>query len=197
MTAGNFGNGRAGISLNASEKGKHHKKSTSHQEDLMLELQRLKNNTLQTVTKTFPEFISNKKGLSIFSYNCQSLHKHAPDLKNDAIVKKSNVLLLTETHMKNEEPIDIPNFNFVISYKRPEVSAAAVAIYHNTGDSSCIVVDIYTNFTRGVGVNVSNICKICVASCNSEIGQYILMVAVYMSPGNVKQKLYLHRYTQH
>ncbi|PRD29398.1 UNVERIFIED_CONTAM: hypothetical protein NCL1_29532 [Trichonephila clavipes] len=26
--------------------------------------------------------------------------------------------------MKNEEPLDIPNFNFVLSYKRPEVPAA-------------------------------------------------------------------------
>ncbi|GFY06220.1 uncharacterized protein TNCV_2680141 [Trichonephila clavipes] len=150
--------GRSGIPLNASESDKHLKRSTSHREDLTLELKRLKNNTLQTVTQTFLEFISNKKGLSIFSFNCQSLHAHVTDLKNDAIVKKSNVLLLSETRMKNEEPIHIPDFNFVASYKRPEVPAAGVAIYQHTQDTSHIVtsyMDIHTKFTRGIGVNVS------------------------------------------
>ncbi|GFU51183.1 urease subunit alpha [Trichonephila clavipes] len=45
--------GRSGIPLNASESDKHLKRSTSHREDLTLELKRLKNNTLQTVTQTF------------------------------------------------------------------------------------------------------------------------------------------------
>ena len=91
--------------------------------------------------------------------------------------------------------IDFPNLNFVVSYKRPEVSAAGVAIYHNTGDSSHIAtsyMDIQTNFTRGVGVNFSNIGKICVAQCNSESGQYILIVAVYILPGkSLKQIQFL------
>ncbi|GFU90800.1 uvrD_C_2 domain-containing protein [Trichonephila clavipes] len=73
--------GRSGIPLNASESDKHLKRSTSNREDLTLELKKLKNNTLQTVTQTFLEFISNKKGLSIFSFNCQSLHAHVTDLK--------------------------------------------------------------------------------------------------------------------
>ena len=84
--------------------------------------------------------------------------------------------------MKNVEPIDIPNVNFVVSYKRPEVSAAGVAIYNNTGDSSHTVtsyMDIHTNFTSG---------ELCFARCNSESGQNILMVAVYISPGkSIKQ----------
>ncbi|GFU38934.1 hypothetical protein TNCV_1753551 [Trichonephila clavipes] len=184
--------GRSGIPLNASESDKHLKRSTSHREDLTLELKRLKNNTLQTVTQTFLEFISDKKGLSIFSFNCQSLHAHVTDLKNDAIVKKSNVLLLSETRMKNEEPIHIPDFNFVASYKRPEVPAAGVAIYQHTQDTSHIVtsyMDIHTKFTRGIGVNVSDIGEICVARCNSENGQYILMVAVYISPEKSMQQI--------
>ena len=55
-------------------------------------------------------------------------------------------------------------------------------------------MDIHTNFTRGVGVNVSNIGKICVAHCNSESGQYILMVVIYILPGKslkqIKQFLF-------
>lgn len=58
--------------------------------------------------------------------------------KNDAIVKNLNVLLLSETRMENEEPLNIPNFSFVVIYKRPKVPAAAAAIYHNTQDTHFI-----------------------------------------------------------
>ncbi|GFV88250.1 ATP-dependent DNA helicase [Trichonephila clavipes] len=98
----------------------------------------------------------------------------------------------TKTRMKNEEPIHIPDFNFVASYKRPEVPAAGVAIYQHTQDTSHIVtsyMDIHTKFTRGIGVNVSDIGEICVARCNSENGQYILMVAVYISPEKSMQQI--------
>ncbi|GFX28795.1 uncharacterized protein TNCV_4250341 [Trichonephila clavipes] len=84
------------------------------------------------------------------------------------------------------------NFNFVASYKRPEVPAAGVAIYQHTQDTSHIVtsyMDIHTKFTRGIGVNVSDIGEICVARCNSENGQYILMVAVYISPEKSMQQI--------
>ncbi|GFW42536.1 uncharacterized protein TNCV_4257301 [Trichonephila clavipes] len=94
--------------------------------------------------------------------------------------------------MKNEEPIHIPDFNFVASYKRPEVPAAGVAIYQHTQDTSHIVtsyMDIHTKFTRGIGVNVSDIGEICIARCNSENGQYILMVAVYISPEKSMQQI--------
>ena len=59
-------------------------------------------------------------------------NKHAPYLKNDAILKKIKCSTFDRNSYKNEKPIDIPNFNFVVSYKRPEVSVARVAIYHNT-----------------------------------------------------------------
>ncbi|GFT09301.1 hypothetical protein TNCV_5061881 [Trichonephila clavipes] len=83
--------------------------------------------------------------------------------------------------MRNEEPLDIPNFNFVVSNKRPEVPAVGVPIYHNTQDTSRFItsrMDIHTKFTRSIGVNVSDIGETCVARSDSENGQYILMVAV-------------------
>ena len=82
--------------------------------------------------------------------------------------------------MKNEEQFNIPNFNFVLSYKRPEVLAAGIAIYHNTQDVS--YMDIHTKFTKSIGVNVSDVGEICIAHYNSKIEQYILMVAIYISP---------------
>ena len=102
------------------------------------------------------------------------MHEHAADLKNDVIVKKSNFLVLSETRIKNEEPLDIPSFNFVVSYKIPEVPAAGVAIYHDTQNTSHITLymGIHTKFTRSFGV-YSDISEICVARCNSENEQYI------------------------
>lgn len=42
--------------------------------------------------------------------------------------------------MRNEQPIDILNFKFVVSYKRPAVSPAGVAVYIvPTGDKLQIV----------------------------------------------------------
>ena len=77
----------------------------------------LEENTLQTVIKTFLDFISNDNELSFVFFH--------------STVKKINVLILTETHMENGEIIDIRNFNFVASSSRPKRPAAGVAIYQN------------------------------------------------------------------
>lgn len=50
-----------------------------------------------------------------------------------------------------------------------------VAIYNSILD---------TKFTRGVGVNVSDVGEISTACFNSGNGQYILTVAIYISPEN-------------
>ncbi|GFU96537.1 uncharacterized protein TNCV_1682091 [Trichonephila clavipes] len=105
--------GRTGTPLNASETDKHHKRSTSHREDLTLELKRLQNNTLQTVTKTFLEFISNTKGLSIFSFNCQSTA--APYNSNECLRRKTKlkrkVILKLERDREPLSTLDPTLFN--------------------------------------------------------------------------------------
>lgn len=50
-------------------------------------------------------------------------------------------------------------------------------------------MDIHTRFTRSIGVNLSDIGEICVSRCNSENGQYTLMVAVYISPGKLMRQI--------
>ncbi|XP_063979337.1 uncharacterized protein LOC135163656 isoform X2 [Diachasmimorpha longicaudata] len=95
-----FHHGRVGnASTDDSNTSKNQKRSTTHRDDLSIELKRLHDNNLQTVTKTFIDFISTKKGLSIFSFNCQSLRRHVDDLSVDALVEKGNVLILSETHV--------------------------------------------------------------------------------------------------
>ena len=114
-----FHHGRVGkAQVEDSNATKNLKRSTTHREDLSIELKRLHENPLQTITKTFLDFINKNNRLSIFSFNCQSLLEHVNDLEIDALVKKINVLILSETHMGNDEKIDILNFNFVASFRR-------------------------------------------------------------------------------
>lgn len=125
-----------------------------------------KQNTLQT--KTFLDFISEENGLFIFLFNCQSLRAHEADLQIDALVKKKNVMILTETHMNNEEIVDLPNFNFVASFKRPAFPAGGIAVYQNLYGSTRMCtsrMDIHAKFTKTFSVNMSDIGDICICSC--------------------------------
>ena len=71
--------------------------------------------------------------LSLFSLNCQSLRAHAVDL-TDTVAQRANILLLSETWINNEEAVDVPNFDCVVHFKRPNVRAGAVSVYHNSTD---------------------------------------------------------------
>ncbi|GFW25406.1 uncharacterized protein TNCV_3721341 [Trichonephila clavipes] len=97
--------------------------------------------------------------------------------------------------MKNEEQLDIPNFTFVVSYKRTEVPAAGVAIYHNIQDASHFItshMDIHTKFPRSIGVNnIYDIGEICEVRYDSENGQCTLMGDVYISPGKSMRQKFL------
>lgn len=96
--------------------------------------------------------------------------------------------MLTETHINHNMPINIPNFNFVVSYKRQNVAVGGVAIYHNERDTSHIVtshMDIHARSTPAINViNAAEIGEICVGHCLSENHQSLIMVAIYISPNN-------------
>ena len=151
---------------------------------LLQEFQRLSLNPLQTKAKMILDFISNKKGVSILTFNCQSLQRHQLDL-TDTVTKNTNVLLLTETWMDNNQQLDIPNFNCIAQFKRDGERAAGVAIYHNINDNANI-------FTPNLNVSISNTTSVCVRSeeigdvcsaiCKLENGVEIVMVVIYISP---------------
>lgn len=103
----------------------------------------------------------------------------------DAVTRRSNFLLLSETWLQNEERVDIPNFNFVVQYKRPNVRAGGVAIYRNAHNSTTIVtpnMEINLLQSNEVGVTSARVGDICAAECQLENGQVIMMVAIYISP---------------
>lgn len=84
--------------------------------DLQNEFKRLSLNRLQTNTNVLTNFISNRKGISIFSLTCQRVRAHALDL-NDAVTQRSNILILSETWVNNDENVDIPNFDCLVKFK--------------------------------------------------------------------------------
>lgn len=84
------------------------------------------------------EFIQNRKGFSFVTLNCQSLRAHALDL-TDSITRSSNILLLCETKMGNQEQYDIPNFHCIAQFQRTGYTAGGVAIYQNNNCMTKII----------------------------------------------------------
>ncbi|GFU86486.1 uncharacterized protein TNCV_402601 [Trichonephila clavipes] len=100
--------------------------------DLQEEFKRLSLN--ETINEDLINFITNRQGLSIFTFNCQSLAAHAVDLQ-DSEIRNSNVLFLSETWLGNESDISILNFNCIVKNKRPNTRAGGVAMYQNSSDA--------------------------------------------------------------
>ncbi|GFV21257.1 ATP-dependent DNA helicase [Trichonephila clavipes] len=105
----------------------HCRRRSSSTIDLQEEFKRLSLNKLQTINEDLINFITNRQGLSIFTFNCQSLTAPAADLQ-DSVIKKSNILVLSETWLGNENDISIPNFNCIVKYKRPNTRTGGVAM---------------------------------------------------------------------
>ncbi|GFT06646.1 ATP-dependent DNA helicase [Trichonephila clavipes] len=72
--------------------------------DLQEEFKRLSLNKLQTINENLINFITNRQGLSIFTFNCQSLTAHAVDLQ-DSVIRNSNTLVSSETWLDNMKVI--------------------------------------------------------------------------------------------
>ena len=98
-------------------------------QDLRNELRRLSGVRLQKCDQKLLAKISLAE-MTIFSVNCQSLKKHAQDLRGN-VLKESDVLLLSETWLDNFQHVGIENFLCVAKFKRAGVRAGGVAVYKN------------------------------------------------------------------
>lgn len=162
----------------------HGRRESTSVVDLQNEFKRLSLNRLQTITNVLTNFIPIRKGISIFLLNCQSLRAHASDL-NDAFTQRLNILILSETWMNVN--VDIPNFDCVVKFKRPDCRAAGVTMYKNNRDTSTIIVTSHMNIasqnSQSLRLNISTIGEMCVAKCEAESGQET--VVVYISPNKI------------
>lgn len=159
--------------------------------DSQEEFRRLSLNRLETMNKVLVEFIASRRGLSLFSLNCQSLRAHSADL-TDSVVQRSNILLLSETWLRNDERIAIPNFDCVVQFKRPNVRAGGVAVYQKSNDTTNIVtahMDMNVRQMNSLTVTSTVVGDICVARCVPENKQTILVVVVYISPNQAIGKI--------
>lgn len=100
--------------------------------------------------------------------------------------------------MKDEDNIDIPNFDCVVRFKRPDVRAAGVAVYRNNVNNTNIVTPNLTiNLQQPsiLSVNTAAIGDICAAECLMEDQQKILMVAIYIYPNHSTADIikFIHR----
>ncbi|XP_043504558.1 ATP-dependent DNA helicase pfh1-like [Polistes fuscatus] len=60
------------------------------------EYKRLSNNRLVTISKEIQHFMNQRKGLKLYTLNCQSLRAHLKDMI-DSILQESKILMLSET----------------------------------------------------------------------------------------------------
>ncbi|CAF4947099.1 unnamed protein product [Pieris macdunnoughi] len=170
--------------LNNDKTFYHGRKTSTSTIDLQTEFKRLSLNKVETINEQLFQFINNRKGLSLFTFNCQSLRAHVADL-DDSIVKNSNVLVLSETWLNNDTEINITDFKCIAQFKRLNTRAGGVGIYHNSKDVANIVtssidfsvlsLDFHGSLTSAVG-------DLCMAQCTMVNGIIILIVAIYISP---------------
>ncbi|GFU27330.1 ATP-dependent DNA helicase [Trichonephila clavipes] len=97
----------------------------------------------------------------------------------------SNVLVLSESWLKNESEINITNFKCIAKFKRPNTRAGGVGIYHNSNDVVNIVtssIDFSVFPPDFHGSLASAVGDLCMVQCQMENGMKILIVALYISP---------------
>lgn len=175
-----------GLYIVSSEDQRFHHGRRENQAMLLLrnEFTRLSTVHLNTIDRVILEKI-NEGNIIVFSLNCQSLRAHACNLRGN-IIRKSHVLMLSETWLSNNEQVEVGNFNLITQYRRPNIKrGGGVCIYHNTDDSQreC-AVNSDTQLRRGpqhTSLTKSAVGDICAARYTTSSGREIIMVTVYIS----------------
>jgi len=70
-----------------------------------------------TAQDTIVELIRRNNYTSFSTLNCQSLQALNLDL-TDKVTQECQLLLLSETNLKNDEQVDVPIFEFCIQFNR-------------------------------------------------------------------------------
>ncbi|XP_053596141.1 uncharacterized protein LOC103578666 [Microplitis demolitor] len=143
--------------------------------NLRTEFQRLSNNRLITINNDILNLISQRKGLTVYTFNCQSLRAHFIDL-NDSVIQKSQILMLNETWLDDNESVSIPHFNCIVQYKRPNRRAGGVAIYHYANDTTNIITPCINMTVRQSEF---------VSSSKSSVGEIIGVAPIHHHAGDV------------
>ena len=133
----------------------------------------------------------------MYTFNVQSLRKHSVDLI-DSVTEKTNILLLSETWLDNQEECDIPNFNCITHFKRDFVRSGGVAIYHNTNDTTNLVtpnMSVIMKNIQDLHVRRTSVADLCAAECVMENGVTLIMAVIYVSPNNklIDIQEFIHR----
>lgn len=175
----------------------HNRTQAESTASLIQELGRFSLNKLHTKAQSILNFMNSRKSVSVLTFNCQSLKYHVKDLE-DTVIKKTNVLLLTETRMGNNEEILIPDFDYVVHFKRDNVLVSGVAIYKNSADRTNVItpnMDITMANTNDISVRQNDVGDICSCVCKMENNTDIVMVVVYISPGSKLEyiEFFIHR----
>ncbi|KAK0075345.1 hypothetical protein PV325_007013 [Microctonus aethiopoides] len=77
-------------------------------------------------------------------HHYQSPRAHVADVNSDRIAMKSNFLIPSGTCLDNHDPINIPYFYLIVTFKR-NIRAGGGVKYHNNNDSYELLVKFLNN----------------------------------------------------
>lgn len=158
----------------------HGRKSDGSMKSLQDEFRRLSLNSLATIDQLMSEFLSKSGGLSLLTFNCQSIRAHYQDIVNK-VTEKCDVLVLTETWLDDDSGVEIPHFICVSQLKRPTQRAGGVAVYRNIHDNNNVITYNNIDQVHDVDISFSSVGDLCSVTCETIDGKTIIIVAVYIS----------------
>lgn len=161
----------------------HGRKDATSMDSLTHEFARLATNPLRVTQDEITDFVRLNNEASFLSFNCQSLRSHYVDL-NDTVTQGCTMLLLSETWLRNDERVDVPNFECCVQFKRNGQRAGGVAIYKKMNDTRAVTphIDVIGRQTAGMSVTTQPIGDLCTAEFHLLNGKKVLSVVVYISP---------------
>jgi hypothetical protein len=109
--------------------------------ELRNEFARLECHRLKTIEDTCRDFLdrsleSDFTSLSLCTFNAQSLNAHSLDITTDFVLPRCKLLSISETWIKNDQPVEIPGFRTLSRFKRNTIRSGGVAICENKNMSS-------------------------------------------------------------
>lgn len=174
--------------------------------DIRDEYCRLSQHQLTTLTTAVQDFKStNMEGIRsaiACTINAQSLYAHKSDIESDTVLQDSDILIVTETWMDDDEPVSIDGYELTICRKKSSRTrtAGGVAIYRNL-NSFISCRPYHLDITHSDRFQHPGIGDIVFAEVTYDRNLRFILSAVYLHPGAAQRdiKLFilyaLNRYT--
>lgn len=133
-----------------------------------------------TVVEQFKNNFMRSDGLMIFCFNVQSITAHVFDL-NDEVFLMSDIALLNETRLENDQQLTIEGFSCAAQYQRPNHKSGGVAIYNNINETNIGKYEIHLLSRTDIHSKIGDVCS---DRCTLKNNTTIVIASIYISPNS-------------